>query len=125
MGTARCDFPNGSAATLWESVQRILGLPDDTRTFAGHDYPGTDRPLIYESTVEEQKRTNKHVGGQATREAFIETRRARDATLAAPGLLLVSLQCNIEAGELPKAEDNGYGYLRIPVDFPIGSLAHP
>jgi glyoxylase-like metal-dependent hydrolase (beta-lactamase superfamily II) len=116
-GTARADFPGGDAATLYRSIQRILALPPETRVFVGHDYlpPGRDRPA-WETTIADERARNIHVGGDATEERFVTMRRARDATLAAPRLILPSLQVNIRAGALPPAESDGRTYLKLPVN---------
>jgi glyoxylase-like metal-dependent hydrolase (beta-lactamase superfamily II) len=114
-GTARCDFPGGSAARLWRSIQDILSLPDKTRLFTGHDYQPGGRELRYQSTVAEQKRENKHLAGQ-TEESFVALREARDRTLPMPKLILHALQVNINGGRLPEPEENGRGYLKIPLD---------
>lgn len=116
-GSARCDFPGGSADTLYRSVQRIFSLPDDTRIFVGHDYkaPGRDE-FRWESTVGEEKARNIHMGNGRTQADFVALRQQRDATLAMPKLILPALQVNIRAGELPPAEENGVAYLRIPLN---------
>lgn len=116
-GTARCDFPGGDAGTLYDSIRRLLALPDDTRLFMCHDYCPDGRELRFETTVREQREHNVHVGGGRTRKAFVELREARDATLALPRLILPSLQVNIRAGNLPPPDDNQVVYLRIPLDF--------
>jgi glyoxylase-like metal-dependent hydrolase (beta-lactamase superfamily II) len=116
-GTARCDFPGGSAEKLWDSVQKILSLPDDTRIFVGHDYKAEGRDqYAWETTVGAQKRFNKHVGAGHSKDDFVRTRTARDATLAMPRLIIPSLQVNMRAGRMPKAEDNGVSYLKVPVN---------
>lgn len=115
-GSARCDFPGGSAEVLYDSIQRIFALPDETRLFMGHDYRPGGRPLAYASTVAEQKRHNVQISARTSRGDYVAFRRARDATLDAPVLLLASLQVNIRAGELPEPEGNGVSYLRIPLD---------
>ena len=117
MGTSRCDFPGGSAADLWNSVQSILALPSDTRLFVGHDCgaPGRSEPM-WEATVAEHKRSNKHVHDGADRDAFIATRETRDATLALPARMLAALQVNLRGGRLPDAEDDGENYLKMPVN---------
>ena len=116
-GTARCDFPGGSAETLWESIHKILALPDDTRIFVGHDYKAPGRDVYaWESTVGEQKARNVHVGGGAKREEFVAKRTERDATLGMPKLIIPSIQVNMRAGRMPPAEDNGAVYLKIPVN---------
>lgn len=116
-GTARCDFPGGDAGTLYDSIQRLFELPDETRMFLCHDYkaPGRDA-FVWETTVGEQKRTNKHVKTGTSREAFIKMRTERDATLPMPKLILPSVQINMRAGELPPAEDNGQRYMKLPIN---------
>ena len=116
-GTARCDFPGGSAEQMWDSVQRILALPDATRIFTCHDYKAEGRDdHAWESTVGEQKALNIHVGAGHTREEFVALRNARDATLGMPRLILPSLQVNMRAGNLPQPEDNGTSYLKVPLN---------
>lgn len=115
-GTARADFPGGDAATLYCSIRRILELPPETRIFVGHDYLPASRTLpAWESTVAEQRAGNVHVHDGVSEAAFVEKRTARDRTLAAPALILPSLQVNIRAGDLPPEED-GRRYLRLPVN---------
>lgn len=115
-GTARADFPGGSARTLYQSIQRLLALPAETRLFMCHDYkaPGRDY-FAWESTVAEQRKRNIHVRDGISEAEFVSMREKRDATLAAPKLLLPSIQVNIRAGHLPPAESNGVSYLKIPV----------
>jgi glyoxylase-like metal-dependent hydrolase (beta-lactamase superfamily II) len=115
-GTARTDFPGGSAPTLLHSIEAILALPDDTRIYLCHDYPPEDRGPQAWFTVAEQRERNIHVGAIAGGADFVALRTARDATLAVPRLLLPSLQVNIRAGELPPAEANGMRYLRLPLN---------
>jgi glyoxylase-like metal-dependent hydrolase (beta-lactamase superfamily II) len=115
-GTARCDFPGGSAGELYDSIQRIYAFPDDTRLFVCHDYQPGGRPLAYQTTVLEQKRRNVQLDQHTTREAYISFREQRDATLDAPALILPSLQVNIRAGELPEPSANGTVFLKIPLD---------
>ena len=116
-GTARCDFPGGSARQLYRSLQKILSLPPETRLFINHDYgAGGKRDCAWETTVAEQKSDNIHVGGGVSEDAFVEMRETRDATLSVPKLILPALQVNIRAGELPEASANGTRYLRIPLD---------
>ncbi len=116
-GTARCDFPGGSAAQMWESVQRILALPDTTRIFTCHDYKAEGRDIYaWESTVGEQKAKNVHVGAGHTKDEFVAMRQARDATLGMPRLILPSLQVNMRAGRMPPPEDNGTTYLKVPLN---------
>ncbi len=115
-GTARCDFPGGDAATLYQSIQKLLELPDETRIFVCHDYPGDQRDHRWETSVGEQKRANIHVGAGTSEAEFTHLREARDATLGMPRLILPSVQVNIRAGEMPPADDNGVHYLKIPID---------
>ena len=116
-GTARCDFPGGSAAVLYDSVQKILSLPDTTRIFVGHDYlPKGRDSFAWETTVAEQKASNVHVGGGTTREDFVAMREARDATLAMPKLIIPSLQVNMRAGNMPEPDTDGDVYLKVPVN---------
>jgi len=116
-GTARCDFPGGSADQMFHSIQRILALPDETRIFVGHDYkaPGRDT-YAWETTVAEQKALNVHVGAGRAIEDFVSMRTARDRTLGMPRLIVPSLQVNMRAGQMPKAEDNGTIYLKVPIN---------
>jgi glyoxylase-like metal-dependent hydrolase (beta-lactamase superfamily II) len=116
VGTARCDFPGGSAKSLFSSVQKILSLPNETRLFMCHDYPPNDRPVAFESTVGEQRAKNIHVHDGVTEADFVTMRTHRDATLEMPVLILPSVQVNIRAGELPLAEANGTRYLKIPLN---------
>jgi len=115
-GTARCDFPGGSARQLWHSIQKILSLPEETRIFTCHDYkaPGRDE-FAWESTVGQQKASNKHIAG-STEDAFVEMRESRDATLSMPKLIVPSIQVNMRAGKMPPAEDNGTVYLKLPIN---------
>ena len=116
-GTARCDFPGGSAETMWDSVQKILSLPDETRIFVGHDYKAEGRETYaWETTVGDQKRLNKHVGEGKSKEDFVKARNERDGQLGMPRLIVPSLQVNMRAGQMPKAEDNGTVYLKVPVN---------
>jgi glyoxylase-like metal-dependent hydrolase (beta-lactamase superfamily II) len=115
-GTARTDFPGGSAARLWRSIQEILALPDETRIFTGHDYQPDGRDLRWESTVAEQRARNIHVARCRTEAEFVKLREARDKTLPMPNLILHALQVNIDGGRLPGPEANGRRYLKIPLD---------
>ncbi len=116
-GTGRCDFPGGSAEDMYESVtDRIYGLPDDYRTFVGHDYQPGGRDVEYQATIAEQKESNVFLPASRSKEEFVKAREERDATLSAPRLLLQSLQVNIDAGKLPEKEDNDKAYLKIPVN---------
>ncbi len=115
-GTARADFPGGSARTLYRSIKRLLALPAQTRLFMCHDYKAAGRDQhAWESTVAEERARNIHIHDGVTESDFVSMREQRDATLAAPTLLLPSIQVNIRAGRLPKAESNGVTYLKIPV----------
>lgn len=114
-GSARCDFPGGNAATLYDSISAILSLPDATRLFTGHDYRHGGRPARWESTVAEQKADNIHFGGGRSREDYVKLRDARDRTLPMPRLILHALQFNMRGGRLPPPEDNGRSYLKIPI----------
>lgn len=116
-GTARADFPGGSAAVLYDSLQAILSLPDDTRLFVGHDYgaEGRDMPQ-WEATVATHKADNIHVGHGTGKRDYIRAREERDATLTLPDRMLAALQINLRAGRLPNAEGDGAHYLKIPVD---------
>ncbi len=115
-GTARADFPGGDARQLFRSIRRLLSLPPETRLWMCHDYkaPGRDQ-YAWQSTVADQRAHNPHVKDGMTEEGFVAFRTQRDATLAAPTLLLPSIQVNIRAGRFPEAEENGVRYLRIPV----------
>jgi glyoxylase-like metal-dependent hydrolase (beta-lactamase superfamily II) len=116
-GTARCDFPGGSAEQMWDSVQRILALPDETRIFTCHDYKAEGRDFYaWESTVGEQKAKNVHVGAGHSKVEFVARRQARDATLGMPKLILPSLQVNMRAGQFPEPEENGVSYLKLPLN---------
>lgn len=114
-GTGRCDFPSGSANDLFNSVQKLYKLSDETKVYTGHDYQPGGRPLKFQSTIGEQKKNNIHLKIETTREDFVKFRTERDKTLSAPRLLLPSLQINIDAGHLPASEDNGIRYLKIPI----------
>ena len=115
-GTARADFPGGSAEALWDSIQRILALPGETRVFTGHDYQPNGREPRWESTVDEQRHSNIHLVKASTKEAFVELREGRDRDSSMPKLILHALQVNIRGGRLPEPEDNGKRYLKIPID---------
>lgn len=115
-GTARADFPGGNAHKLWDSIQAILALPDDTRLFTGHDYMPGDREPEWESTVRNQRETNIHLCNGQTQEGYVAMRNERDTSLPMPKLILPSLQINIRGGALPEPEENGRRYLKIPLD---------
>jgi glyoxylase-like metal-dependent hydrolase (beta-lactamase superfamily II) len=116
-GTARADFPGGSAETLYNSIQKILALPEETKIFVGHDYkaPGRDE-FAWETTVGEQKARNVHIGLGKTKEDFVKARTERDKQLSMPKLIIPSLQVNMRAGKMPEPEDNGQTYLKVPVN---------
>jgi len=114
-GTARCDFPGGDPEILYDSIEKILSLPDETRIFLCHDYPPTNRPPCWETTVAMQKSENIHIAGK-TRSEFATLRRERDRQLSMPALILPSIQLNMRAGEMPPAEDDGVSYLKIPLN---------
>ncbi|MBL8832398.1 MAG: MBL fold metallo-hydrolase [Rhodospirillales bacterium] len=115
-GTARTDFPGGSARTLYRSIRKILALPDDTRLFTAHDYQPGGRALAYETSVREQRAANVHVRDGIGEDEYVAMREARDRKLEAPNLLLPSIQVNIRAGQLPPPAENGTRYLKIPLD---------
>ena len=116
-GTARCDFPGGSAETLYNSIQKILSLPDETKIFVGHDYkaPGRDE-FAWETTVGEQKAKNVHVAADKDKDTFINMRTKRDSELSLPKLIVPSIQVNMRAGQMPEPEENGQVYLKVPVN---------
>jgi len=116
-GTARTDFPGGSAAELYASIRKILTLPGDTRLFMCHDYKAPGRDVYaWETSVAEERRNNIHIHDEVSEDAFIALREGRDRQLGMPRLLLPSIQVNVRAGALPEAEDNGIRYLKIPLD---------
>ena len=114
-GSARADFPGGDAGQLYDSIQKVLSLPDEMRLFMCHDYGPNGRAIQWETTVAEQKANNIHVGGGKTREDFIKFRTERDAQLAVPKLIIPALQVNMRAGELPKDKD-GNLVLKVPLN---------
>jgi glyoxylase-like metal-dependent hydrolase (beta-lactamase superfamily II) len=115
-GTARCDFPGGSASILYASIQKVLGLPDSTELYLCHDYPPDGREPQCVTTVADQKKANVHVHQGISEAEFVAMRQKRDATLSMPVLILPSVQVNMRGGQMPPAEDNGQRYLKIPVD---------
>lgn len=115
-GTARCDFPGGDARTLFESCQRLLALPDETRVFVCHDYQPGGRDIAFEATVAEQRSHNIHVGAGISANNFVEMREARDAALEMPTLILPSLQVNMRAGNLPPTDASGKLFLKVPIN---------
>jgi glyoxylase-like metal-dependent hydrolase (beta-lactamase superfamily II) len=114
-GSARADFPGGDAATLYDSIQKLLTLPDEMRLFMCHDYAPNGREIAWETTIAEEKAHNIHVGAGKTREDFIKFRTERDASLAMPRLIIPSIQVNMRAGDMPKDND-GNMMLKIPVN---------
>ena len=115
-GTARCDFPGGSAAMEYESIQRLYELPDKTRVFTLHDYQPGGRELQFESTIGEHKRSNVHVGAGVTRDEFIALRARLEDGKEIPKLLFPAVQVNIAGGVLPEPEGNRIAYLKIPLN---------
>lgn len=115
-GTGRCDFPGGDASQLYESIRRVLALPDATRMFLCHDYPPAGREPTCMTTVAQQKESNVHLRTHPTRQSFIDFRRARDLTLSTPALMVPAIQLNIRAGSLPAPARNGKVYLKLPVN---------
>jgi glyoxylase-like metal-dependent hydrolase (beta-lactamase superfamily II) len=125
VGTARADFPGGDAATLYRSIRRLLELPPQTRMHVCHDYPPEGRDAAWDTTVAEQRAKNIHVRDGITEEGFVAMRKARDATLDVPTLILPSIQVNVRAGQMPPADDNGIAYLRIPINaLPTGGAGN-
>ncbi|KTT47277.1 beta-lactamase [Pseudomonas oryzihabitans] len=116
VGSARCDFPGGSARDLYRSIRRLLALPEATRLYLCHDYPPAGREARHETTVGEERALNVHVRDGVDEDAFVALRTRRDATLSMPTLILPAIQVNIRAGTLPPAEANGRRYLKIPID---------
>lgn len=116
VGTARADFPGGDARRLYQSIRKLLEFPSETRLFMCHDYPPSDRPAAWETTVSQQREHNIHVHDGVTEDEFVAMRTQRDATLDMPVLLLPSIQTNIRAGAMPPAEDNGIAYFKIPIN---------
>ena len=116
VGTGRTDFPGGSAAAEYHSIQKILSLPDQTRIFTCHDYPPTGQPPAWESTVGEQKKNNVLINETMTESSFIAERNKRDHGKPAPALLLPSIQVNLRAGKLAASEANQTHYLKIPIN---------
>lgn len=115
-GTARADFPGGNARELFQSIQRLLLLPDEMRVFMCHDY-GETREVEYETTIGKEREGNIHVNSQVTEDEYVAMREARDAGLDVPHLILPSLQVNMRAGHLPPAEDNGRVYFKLPINL--------
>lgn len=115
-GTARADFPGGDARKLYRSIRTLFDLPAHTRLFLCHDYPTSEREARAQTSLDEQKQRNVHVGAGVDEETFVRMRADRDAKLAAPRLILPALQINIRAGELPPPDTNGVRYLRLPLN---------
>lgn len=115
-GSARADFPGGDARTLYRSIRRVLALPPQTRLFMCHDYGPNGREIRWETTVAEQREHNIHARDGITEDAFVGTREARDRTLAMPKLIIPSLQVNMKAGELPKPDESGKRFLKVPLN---------
>jgi glyoxylase-like metal-dependent hydrolase (beta-lactamase superfamily II) len=116
VGTARCDFPGGNAKTLYQSIQKILSYPNETKLYMCHDYPPNGRTPEFCSTVGAEKSGNIHVHDGISEEQFVQMRTQRDETLQMPTLILPSIQVNIRAGHFPEPEDNGKSYLKIPLN---------
>jgi glyoxylase-like metal-dependent hydrolase (beta-lactamase superfamily II) len=116
-GTGRCDFPAGSAAEMYDSVQKLYALPESTRVFPGHDYPPAGRGVRWETTVGASKDHNPQLSGRTSREDFVKARQARDATLAAPKLLFQSVQINIDGGRMPPADAGGRRHMKLPINL--------
>ena len=116
VGTARCDFPGGDAKTLYQSIQKLLALPDETLMYLCHDYPSQGRKHCPTTTVAAQKLGNIHVKDGINEAEFVEMRERRDADLEMPRLIIPSVQLNIDAGQFPKPEDNGTRYLKVPIN---------
>jgi glyoxylase-like metal-dependent hydrolase (beta-lactamase superfamily II) len=126
-GTGRCDFPRGSADALFDSVQKLYRLPESTRVFVGHDYQPNGRDVRWQTTIGSAKRHNIQLNERTTRSEFVRFRQERDAKLAAPKLLLQSVQVNVDAGRLPAPHENGIRYLRLPLNLlrPANELGEP
>ena len=116
VGTARCDFPGGDAKTLYHSIQKLLSLPENTMMYLCHDYPSQGRKHCPTTTVAAQKLGNIHVKDGINEAEFVQMRERRDATLEMPRLIIPAVQVNIDAGQLPKPEDNGVRYLKVPIN---------
>ena len=116
VGTARADFPGGDAHTLYRSIRRLLALPPETTMYVCHDYPPKGREAAWQTTVAAQRAGNIHVRDDISEDAFVAMRKARDATLEVPTLILPSIQVNVRAGQMPPAESDGVSYLKIPIN---------
>ncbi|WP_284879309.1 MBL fold metallo-hydrolase [Acinetobacter variabilis] len=117
-GTARCDFPNGSASVLYDSVHQLFQLPQSTRVFLCHDYlPESRHEYQYETTIQQQKHQNVHIREGISRSEFVQMRQQRDAGLSMPKLILPAIQINMNGGQFPMPEDNGVSYLKLPLNY--------
>lgn len=125
VGTARADFPGGDAATLYQSMQRILALPGQTRIFVCHDYPPAGRAPAWQTTVQAQRESNIHVRDGVSEADFVQMRTARDATLDMPTLLLPAVQVNVRAGKLPPAQDDGRTCVQLPINAFVKNVSVP
>ena len=118
-GTARCDFPGGSASDLYASAKKLVSLPDETRVFVGHDYGPGGRPIAWETTIAAEKQSNIHVADGINLDEFVRMRETRDAQLNLPGMIIPAIQINMRAGNLPGPSENGVSYLKTPINsFP-------
>ena len=126
-GTGRCDFPAGSASDLYDSIQKLYALPDDTRVFVGHDYQPGGREVRFETTIGRSKAHNPQLKGSTKKDEFVAMREARDRTLASPKLLFPSVQVNVDAGRIPGPRANGIRYLSLPLNLfkPTNDLGEP
>lgn len=115
-GTARCDFPGGDAHVLFQSVHKLYSLPPETKLYLCHDYMPGGREPIWQTTVQAEREGNVQLNAQTTEDDFVAFRKKRDATLSMPALILPSVQINVRAGEMPRAEANGVSYLKVPVN---------
>lgn len=117
-GTARCDFPNGSASVLYDSVHKLFQLPESTRVFLCHDYlPESRHEYQYETTIQQQKQQNVHIREGISKSEFVQIRQQRDAGLSMPKLILPAIQINMNGGQFPMPEDNGVSYLKLPLNY--------
>jgi glyoxylase-like metal-dependent hydrolase (beta-lactamase superfamily II) len=118
-GTARCDFPGGSAKDLYTSAKKLVALPDETRVFVGHDYGPGGRAIAWETTIGAEKQSNIHIGDGISLDEFVKLRETRDSQLNLPGMIIPSIQINMRAGKLPYPSENGVSYLKTPINnFP-------
>ena len=118
-GTARCDFPGGSAKDLYTSAKKLVALPDETRVFVGHDYGPGGRAIAWETTIGAEKQSNIHIRDGISLDDFVKLRETRDSQLNLPGMIIPSIQINMRAGKLPYPSENGVSYLKTPINnFP-------